>query len=151
MKLQLAEVALQGGDPAQVAALTQAMAALPPQVSSVPVRKYDDHATELAVCKRILNSPRGRKLANGDDDERAAYQNLELHADEHQAELAKQAANQPPQGLKPPSVSIALKDLPPAPAAAAAARAGLPATPKDFEAQEVAETVARHPKDISIQ
>lgn len=152
-KLMLAELAQQGPAAApQMQALMQQVQALPPQVSSVEIdEECDDHATEAATALRVLNSPRGRSLKHGDEDEQAAFQNLRLHYLEHKAALAKQQANMPPAKGKPPSISIALKDLPPKEAAAAASMAGIPATPQDFEQEEVAETVSKHPGSVTVQ
>lgn len=136
---------------AQLQQLTQMAQQMPPMVSSVQVRYADDDATEAATCRKVLNSPRGRELANGDEDEQAAYQNLELHLQEHEAALKKKQANAPPVGQKPVSRSIAIKDLPPKEAAQMATQAGLQATPQDFSSEEVAETVAKHPGSVTVQ
>lgn len=128
----------------QIAALQQQQQALPPLVSTVPIRWADDDATELYVVKKILNSSRGRELANGDEEDQAAYMNLELHGKEHEAALKqKTAANQQP--TRPPSTSINIKDLPSKEAAALATQAGLPATPADFDQQAVADAAEKHP------
>jgi hypothetical protein len=135
----------------QAQQLQQAMASLPPMTSSVPVRYFDDHATELWVCTKILNSPKGREMANGDEDEQKGYANLELHAKEHEAALKeKQAAaqSQAPKPTKAPSISISSKDLPPKELAAATTAAGVPSNPADFEQAEVADAVAKHPANI---
>ena len=134
----------------QAQQIQQMIQTLPPQVSSIEVRYFDDDATELQTCVKVLNSEEGRRLANGDDDERAAYENLELHAKEHEAQLKQKKAGQAPQG-KPPSVSIALKDLPAPEAAAAATMAGIPAKQADFQQAEAAEAVAKHPGSITVQ
>ena len=134
-------------DPSVAAQLKQTMTAiqgLAPEVSSVQIRQFDDDATELQTCVKILNSPRGRKLANGTAEEQAGYKNLELHASEHEARMKqKQASAQPQQ--KPVSRSLALKDLPPKPAAQLAQQAGLDASPQDFQEEEAAEAVSKHP------
>lgn len=116
-----------------------------PMVSSVPIGKYDNDETELATCVKVINSPMGRELKNGNEDEQAAYQNLELHADEHQAAIAQKKASAPPQTPKPPSISLSLKDMPPKVAAEASTAAGLPATEKDFVAQQIADAAEKHP------
>lgn len=121
------------------------LTATAPQVSSVEIdEEADDHVTEAAVCWKAMMSPRGRKLKNGDEDEQAGYQNMRLHWGEHTAAAAKKQAEQQPKG-KPPSVSIALKDLPSKEAAAAATMAGIPATAQDFEQQDAAEALEKHP------
>lgn len=128
----------------QIVQLQAQIQTLPPLVSSVAVRYFDDHETELYVCKKILNSPRGREMANGDDKEKAGYLNLELHAQAHEAKAAEAKAKNPA-GAKPPSTSINIKDLPPKQAAALAGQANLPADVQDFEQQDVAEAAAKHP------
>ena len=133
----------------QAQQLQQAIATMPPMVSSVPVRYFDDHATELWVCTKLLNSPKCREMANGDEDEQKGYANLELHAKEHEAELKKkQAQNSAPKPTKAPSISISSKDLPPKELAAATTAAGVPANAADFEQADVAEAVAKHPANI---
>lgn len=134
----------------QISTLTQQIAQLPPTVSSVPVRKFDDDATELYVCTKLLNSPRGRELANGDEQDQAAYANVELHATEHETAMQGKAAQQA-KATKPPSTSINIKDLPGPEAAALAKQANLPGNAKDFEDQDAAEAVAKHPGQITIQ
>ena len=145
-----------GGQPdpqivAQAQQLQQAIAKMPPQVSSVPIdEECDDHPTEAATSLKIINSPRGREMKNGTPEEQAGIFNLRLHYLEHKAALAKIQATQPGKG-KPPSVSIALKDLPAPEAAAAATMAGIPARVGDFQQAEAAEAVAKHPGSISVQ
>jgi hypothetical protein len=123
----------------QIAQLSQT-----PLVSSVEIRYFDDDQTEMMTCVKLLNSPRCRAMANGSKEEQEGYANLELHAKEHETRAKQKQAQLPPKG-KPPSVSIALKDLPPKEASAAAAMAGIPATPADFQAEQVAEAAERHP------
>lgn len=150
MKQQIA-LMVASGDPSQIQQAQQLapqLQQLPPLVSSVELGYFDDHATELATCVKVLNSPRGRALRNGDEEDQAAYQNLLLHAQEHEQALKAKQAGQPPQGAKPPSISIALKDLPPAEAAQAAQKAGLQSKPQDFQQEEAVEAVTKHPGSI---
>ena len=145
------QAAQAGGQPdpqdvQQAQQLQQAIATMPPMVSSIQPRHFDDHATELWVCTKLLNSPKCRAMVTGDEDEKQGYANLELHAIEHEAELQKkQAQNAAPKPTKAPSISISSKDLPPKELAAATTAAGVTADPKDFEAQEVADAAAKHP------
>ena len=127
----------------QLQQLQQQSATLPPLVSSVEIESQDDDATEMQTAWKILTSPRGREMKNGDPSEQAGYQNLKLHYQEH-ADAAKQKQSQVPQG-KPPSVSISSKDLPPKELAAAAMKAGIPADPQDFAAADAEEALAKHP------
>lgn len=150
MKQQIA-LMVASGDPAQIQQaqqLAQQVQQLPPQVSSVEIGYFDDHATELATCIQGINSSRGRALRNGDENDQAAYQNWILHAQEHEQALKAKQAGAPPAGAKPPNISIALKDLPPAEAAQAAQKAGLQSKPQDFQQEEAVEAVTKHPGSI---
>ena len=105
------EMAIQSGAKLKAMAdqLEQQKEALPPEVSSVGVRKYDDDQTELQTCIMFLNSEEGQQLA---DKNPKAYNNIELHADEHAAAMqqkAAQAQGAPPQ--KPISKSVSVGDL----------------------------------------
>lgn len=125
--------------------LQQKLSTLPPEVSSVPIdAECDDHDTHAAVCFKLMYSTRCRELKHGTPEDQAAFKNLRLHYLEHVQAGAAKKAQQKPTG-KPPSVSIALKDLPPREAAEAATMAGIPADAKDFEAEEVAEAASKHP------
>ena len=91
-------------------------------------------------------SPTGRAMKNGSPEDKAHYMNVELHAGEHQA-LMQQGGQQPiPQKV---SLSANVKDLPPNPAAEAMQKAGIQASPQEFQAQDEAEAAAKHPKMIS--
>jgi hypothetical protein len=125
--------------------LQQQITQIPPLVSSVEVDlECDDHATEAWVCLKIINSPRGRELKNGEPDEQKAFQNLRLHYLEHAAALKAKQGQQKPTG-KPPSLSANVKDLPPKESAAVLQLAGIPATAQDFQAQDVADAAEKHP------
>jgi hypothetical protein len=76
----------------------------PPEISSVPIGKYDYHKWEFAKCREFLSSERCRReLAAGGPEGNGnalGVQNVELHADAHQQammmEAMQQAAMQPP-------------------------------------------------------
>lgn len=108
-----------GVDPAQFEQAHIEAQQLPPKVSSVPVRPWNDHDSEAFACLKWLNSPEGRKAAKNNPE---GHANVELHMAEHEAEKAKQQAA--PQH-KPPSASINLKDLPPAGQVQLAAQDGI--------------------------
>ena len=134
-----------------VGQMQQQIQTLPPMVSSVDIDlECDDHDTEAATCLEVINSPKGRSLRNGSEDQRAAFSNLKLHYLEH-AKAAADKKSQQPQPGKPPSVSIALKDLPPREAAEAATKAGIPADARDFEAQQEADAMEKHPSQVTVQ
>lgn len=120
----------------------QAMKALPPDVSTIPVMQdaSEDHATEAQVCFDWLISPEGRKYKRGTPEERAAWENIHLHWSEHSAMAAKLA---PPPPTKPPSesISMAVDKMPPDIAAEALAKYyGLSAKPEQFEEQDATDT-----------
>ena len=76
----------------------QAMQTLPPMISSVPVLPTDHDATEMLVCDKMINGPVGRRFASSKDPKsQAAFQNLNLHFQQHQqAAKAKALQNQQP-------------------------------------------------------
>jgi hypothetical protein len=136
---------------AQLEALKAQIGTMPQQVSSEPVDPdIDDNDVEAATTLKYLRGPKGRALKNGEQQEQESYENIKLHYTEHVAAAKQKAAQAPPKAGKPPSVSIALKDLPPAEAAQAATMAGIKADPKDFAQAEAAEAVAKHPAAISV-
>lgn len=77
MQLQQAEQQLQH----QLQQLTQTK----PLVSSVPVAQNasEDHAIHAAITLDFMKSEEGRKLKNGTDQQKAIFQNVELHWQEH--------------------------------------------------------------------
>ena len=110
--------------PQQIAAIQQMeqqVQSIPPQVSSVPIRDTDNHAAEAEACLEKINSPEGRKLADGTAQDRLAFENLSLHYNEHEAKIEK------PQQLHdlPKGISANLKDMPPDAAANLLTDAGL--------------------------
>lgn len=116
--------------------LTQAMQAVPPQVSSVQVAQdeSENHVVEANECFEKMNSIEGQKLRFGAPDQQACFMNLKLHWQEHVA-MAKKiaAANTPPQ-QRPPSesISIDVSKMPPPVAVQALAKAQINATPDMF-------------------
>jgi hypothetical protein len=135
----------------QLQALQAQLATMPPQVSSEPIDPdIDDNDVEGQTTLKYLRGPKGRSMKNGTEKEQESYENIKLHYMEHVDAAKQKAAQAPPKAGKPPSVSIALKDLPPAEAAQAATMAGIKADPKDFAQAEAAEAVAKHPAAISV-
>ena len=118
---------------------------MPQLVSSVPIADTDLHDAEASCCLDWLNAPEGRRYKNGTAKEQAAYLNVHTHWAEHdkEAEAKKSKALQP---LKPPTITMNVKDLPPNLAAQAAQQRGLDsATPADFAQQDMAQTIEHHP------
>lgn len=104
-----------------IAQMEQALQAIPPNISTVPVRDTDNHQVEADCCLVLINSAEGRRLADGSAEDRAAFENLTLHYQEHSAKI------KPPLGLHdlPKGISANLKDMPPDAAATALTAAGL--------------------------
>lgn len=136
-------------DAQQIAQLQQQIQTMPPEISTVEVDpQMDDNVTEAYVCRKVINSPRGREMKDGTPQEQAAFKNLRLHCIEHdQAAAAKQG---PPVG-KPPSLSINAKDLPPKEAVQAMQKAGIQANAQDFVQQDAAEAAEKHPGQVTVQ
>jgi len=111
----------------QFAMAQQQLQQIPPLISSVPVdQDTDNHEVEAQSCLDKLNSPEGRRMRNGTQQEQMGFQNLKLHFKEHQVLI------QPKDGMpKPPSISANYKDLPPDAAAQFLNKAGLPARGQD--------------------
>jgi hypothetical protein len=145
-KMQIAQQTMQPVSPqdmATVQQLQQAMKALPPQVSTIPVAQdeSENHAVEAGACFDWMTSPEGQGFKYGTPAQRAAYQNNHLHWSEHLAMAKKIAvANAPPD--KPPSesLSVDVSKMPPNIAIQALAKMKINATPQDF-AQHDANTL----------
>jgi hypothetical protein len=79
----------------------------PPEISSVPVGKYDYHQWEFAKCQEFLSSERCRReLAAGGPDKQGnplGVQNVELHADLHQQAMIQQAMQAAAMAPPPPA------------------------------------------------
>ena len=115
----------------------QAVAQLPPKVSSVPVAQdsSENHEIEAAICWDMLNSENGRKLANGTPDEQLVFQNLKLHWQGHE-EMKQKLTPVPPLPVKA-SATVAIDKLPPNVQAQALQAMGVQAQPEDFEGQDM--------------
>jgi broad specificity phosphatase PhoE len=100
---------------AALAQLEQKVASLADLISTVAVEDEDRDEFEYQAVLDFINSPEGRRMRNGNDDERAGFENARLHGREHKAKIPP-----PEPEMKPPSTSISFKDLATrAPAAAA--------------------------------
>lgn len=112
---------------------TQKLSQTPPLISSVPIRETDNNLYEAAACEKFINSPRGRRMADGSPEDKAAFQNITLHYFEHKAKIPS-----PEPETKPISVSANVKDMPPEVAAQAYMKAGLESSPeKVLEGKEI--------------
>lgn len=129
--------------PAMLNQLEQTMNSLPDQVSTVPVRDdgSQDNVVEAGVLFDWMNGANGRKYANGNAEQKAAFENVLLHWTEETTAAKKvAAANAPPP--QPPRVSFNVPvDKLPAPEAAAAVQAGgIQSNPADFQQHQATET-----------
>ena len=125
---------------AMLAQMQQQEAAMPDLVSTVPIdQNYDDHPAEFQACVDFVNSERGRRMANGSAEERAAIANIKIHGMQHKALIP------PPQPqIKAPSMSINYKDLPSDVAAQALNEYGFQASGADVaQSKEFNEMVKR--------
>jgi len=117
--------------------LQQMEKTLPPMVSTVPVAQDESelHSIEASQCLDWMNSTEGQKFKYGKPEQRAAYQNVHLHWTEHMEMAKKIAAANAPSVNKPPSesISIDVSKMPPNVAVQALAKAGVQATPADFQ------------------
>lgn len=69
----------------QLPQLQQSLQGLPPLVSTVPVAQdgSENHDIHAAITLGMLTSAEGRKLKNGNEEQKAIWQNLKLHWQEH--------------------------------------------------------------------
>src|SRR5580658_322962 len=153
-KKLLAQLAMQAAtDPTaqdKIQQVTQAMATLPPLVSSEEIDiECDDHEIEAATTLRFINSPRGRAMRNGEEEERNSFANIRLHYIEHRDAFKKQQADAqpPPPGPKPPSISANVKDMTPDEASQALAQAGIKSDPQNVAQTRATTEAAKHPKE----
>lgn len=83
--------------------------AIPPFISSVPIKDTDNHEVEAECCLEKINCPEGRKFGSGTPDEQKSFENLTLHYQEHKAKVEPK----PTMVGLPKGVSLNLKDAPP--------------------------------------
>ena len=135
-------------DPQKLAALQQGQQMLqqtPPMISTVPILPTDDDAVEALVCLGMIRSAEGRRLASSKPEldpvtgqskpskDMLAFQNLNLHYEQHKSNAAKTAQ----QNLKPQpakvSINIDPSKLDPTAETGALALAGIPAAPREAQ------------------
>jgi hypothetical protein len=134
-QLQQAATSSESQTPQGMQALQQLEAAaqqLPPMVSTVPVAQNnsENHAIHAAITLGMMNSPTGRKLKNGNDQQKQIYQNLQLHWEEHVAVLKQ--LTPPPQVDMKASITIDPTKLPPAAQSKAFQALGLEVSPQEL-------------------
>jgi hypothetical protein len=120
-----------------------------PLISSIDIDdRCDDNETEAMTALRFINSPRGRAMKNGNDNERASFTNIRLHYIAHDDAAKKKAAeNAPPPIQKPPSISGNIKDMTPDEQSQALSQAGIKSDPANIAATRAATEAAKHPKE----
>lgn len=137
-QLQMAQGDPEAATPDGIMALQQLMQALQqlqqtkPLVSSVPVAQNasENHAIHAVVMLDAMNSAEGRKLKNGTDQQKAIYQNWELHWQAH-VEMGQQLT--PPKQIEiKGNVSIDPTKLPPEAQAKAWQAIGLEVSPQEL-------------------
>src|SRR6267142_647439 len=93
-----------------IQAMQQALAKIPPVISTVQVFRLDNDAAHMDEIETWAESPKGIRAQV---ENRDGFDNVMTHYDEHSAALAqKQAAKAQPPEAKPPSESMNFKDLP---------------------------------------
>jgi hypothetical protein len=121
-------------------ALQQSIQSLPPEVSTVTVEQdaSEDHATEANVCWEWMNGADGRSYKNGDELQRAAFQNVKIHWQEHTAMAQKLA---PPTPMPPVKVNVAIdpSKLPGPEAAQLLGELGIKSDPQNFNEDQTHE------------
>lgn len=99
--------------------------------STVPINPVlDDNDTEAAECKRWANSDAGQAAAKENPE---GFANVQAHYEEH---MKAQAAQNGPAAPKPPSASLAYKDLPPSGQVQLAAQDGIQLDPAELLAEK---------------
>src|SRR5262249_10186947 len=96
-----------GVPPMALAQAKDQLSKIPPAESSVPIDPFDDDATEAFTCWKWMTSPEGRKTKRLNP---LGFQNVLLHWQEHNTALAQKNQGNAAQ-QKPPSKSMALKDM----------------------------------------
>lgn len=116
--------------------MQQALGSIPKLISSVPVAQdsSENHEIEAVTCWAKMNSEEGRKLKNGDENQKSYYLNLELHWQGH-VEMQQKLKPVPPLPVKA-SATVALDKLPPEIQAQALQAMGVEAKPEDFSGDQ---------------
>jgi len=123
----------------------QAAQAAPEFLPSIPPDKEaDDHDTEMKTCLWWLNSPTGRAMKTGSPEEQQGWLNVKLHM------MAHKALIEPPMPpMKPATLTVNFKDLPPDAAAALLQEHRLPSSPQSVAEERTTKEVLRHPKELA--
>jgi len=134
-----------------LAQLQQAAQQLPPEVSTVPVAQdnSENHAIHAAITLGMMTSATGRKLKYGDDEQKAAYQNLYLHWKEHVEMMQK--LQPPPQIEMKGTVTVDPTKLPPEAQAKAFQALGLQVAPEELQPQEQTHEITEETEGLNPQ
>lgn len=129
--------------------LQQAAQSLPPKVSTVPVAQNtsENHAIHAAITLGLMNSPEGRKLKYGDAQQKAIYQNLELHWQEHMTVFNQ--LKPPPEVEMKASVTVDPTKLPPEAQAKAFQALGLQVSPQELQPVEQEHEVTEEQEGVN--
>ena len=131
--------------------LQQMLASLPVKVSTVPVAQNtsEDHAIHAAITLGMIRSASGRKLKNGDEDQQAIWQNLNLHWEEHM-KMVKQLA--PPKEMEfKGNVSIDPSKFPPEAQTEMFQAMGLQVPPYALQPQDDVHEITQEKEGVDAQ
>lgn len=121
-----------------------AISKLPPVVSTVPVFRLDQDQFEIDYIETWASLPDGIRARSENPD---GFANVMAHYDEHQAQLQqKEAAKAQPPESKPPSESMAFKDMPISGKVQMAAKVGIQLDPKEIMQEEAQDKLAEAAK-----
>ena len=126
--------------------LQQQAQSIPPQVSSVTVAQdgSENHVIHAAITLGLMTSAEGRKLKNGDEQQKAIFTNLSLHWAEHE-EMSQKLT--PPKEIEiKGNVTIDPTKLPPEAQAKAWQAIGLEVSP-----QELTDSHELVPREVTVE
>ncbi len=132
--------------------LQQAAQGMPPLISTVPVAQdnSENHTIHAAITLGLLTSPTGRKLKNGNDEQKQIWQNLKLHWEEHIAVLKQ--LTPPPQIEMKANITVDPSKIDNPEAQAKAYQAlGLMVTPQELQAVEQTHEVTQEKEGVDAQ
>ena len=131
--------------------LQQMASTMPPKVSTVPVAQNtsEDHAIHAAITLGMIRSASGRKLKNGDEEQQAIWQNLNLHWEEHM-KMVKQLA--PPKEMEfKGNVSIDPSKFPPEAQTEMFQAMGLQVPPYALQPQDDVHEITQEKEGVDAQ
>jgi hypothetical protein len=135
----------------QAQQLQQQLQTMPPLVSTVAVAQdnSENHMIHAAITLGMLNSPTGRKLKYGDEDQQQIWQNVKLHWQEHM-QVLKQL--QPPKEMEfKGSVNIDPSKFPPDAQAEMFEAMGLQVPPFALQPQDQTHEITQEKEGVDAQ